>query len=77
TGLASKVKSFCVYWFLFLALHLIKRAFHVRSGGTICQVFALILPLRFLTFGRFLWCGFFRAEKFAAKPSFSEAAVKA
>ena len=40
-GWHSKVKSFCVYWFLFLALHLIKCAFNVRSGGTICQGFAL------------------------------------
>ncbi|HGF5158789.1 TPA: hypothetical protein ACF339_004476, partial [Vibrio parahaemolyticus] len=43
TGLASKVKIICVYWFLFLALHLIKCAFHVRSGGTRCEVFALLL----------------------------------
>ncbi|WP_229651289.1 hypothetical protein, partial [Vibrio parahaemolyticus] len=42
TGLASKVKSFCVYWFLFPDLHLIKSASHVRSGGTICKLFALI-----------------------------------
>ncbi|MCR9809140.1 hypothetical protein NB585_11725, partial [Vibrio parahaemolyticus] len=41
TGLASKAKNFCVYWFLFLALHLIKCAFQVRSGGTRCEVFAL------------------------------------
>ncbi|HHX8650504.1 TPA: hypothetical protein ACVO32_004392, partial [Vibrio diabolicus] len=42
TRLVSKAKSFCFYWFLFLALHLIKCAFHVRSGGTRCEVFSLI-----------------------------------
>ncbi|WP_219582800.1 hypothetical protein, partial [Vibrio parahaemolyticus] len=42
TGLESKVKSLDVYWFLFPALHQFKCAFHVRSGGTICKVFALI-----------------------------------
>ncbi|WP_229627673.1 hypothetical protein, partial [Vibrio parahaemolyticus] len=56
----SKVKSFCVYWFLFLALHLTKCAFHVRSGGTICEVFALILPFtvsnfRAISLVWFLW----------------------
>ncbi|EPF7755475.1 hypothetical protein ACSVMW_004541, partial [Vibrio parahaemolyticus] len=40
--MASKAKNFCVYWFLFLALHLIKCSSHVRSGGTRCKVFALI-----------------------------------
>ncbi len=32
--------------------------------------------LRFLTFGLLLWCGFFGADKFLAKISFSDAAVK-
>ncbi|EPD9007809.1 TPA: hypothetical protein ACQJO7_004671, partial [Vibrio parahaemolyticus] len=40
-GLASKAKSFCFYWFFLLALHLIKCAFQVRSGGTRCEVSAL------------------------------------
>ncbi|WP_219599938.1 hypothetical protein, partial [Vibrio parahaemolyticus] len=35
------VKSFGVYWFLFMPLHLNKCAFHVRSGGTRCVFFAL------------------------------------
>ncbi len=36
SGLASKVKSFSVYWFHFQTLHLNGRAFHVLSAGTIC-----------------------------------------
>ncbi|HHC7220948.1 TPA: hypothetical protein ACN38L_004886, partial [Vibrio parahaemolyticus] len=61
TGLASKAKSFCFYWFLFLALHLIKCASHVRSGGTICKVFALISVFtvsnfRAVSLVLFLWC---------------------
>ncbi|EPE3060495.1 TPA: hypothetical protein ACN37W_004829, partial [Vibrio parahaemolyticus] len=62
TGLASQVKSFDVYWFLFLALHLIKCAFHVRSGGTRCVFFALISVFTASNFlaislARFLFCG--------------------
>ncbi|HGS5252333.1 hypothetical protein, partial [Vibrio parahaemolyticus] len=60
TGLASKAKIFCVYWFLFLALHLIKYAFQVRSGGTRCEVFALSLSFtvsnfRAISLAWFLW----------------------
>ncbi|WP_229613549.1 hypothetical protein, partial [Vibrio parahaemolyticus] len=49
------------YWFLFLALHLIKCAFQVRSGGTRCKVFALISPFtvsnfRAISLVLFLWC---------------------
>ncbi|MCG6507878.1 hypothetical protein K6U15_14130, partial [Vibrio parahaemolyticus] len=44
TGLASKLKSFGVYRFRFLALHLKRSAFHVLSGGTICVVLALTSP---------------------------------
>ncbi|WP_229627755.1 hypothetical protein, partial [Vibrio parahaemolyticus] len=61
----SKGKSLDVYWFLFPDLHLIKCAFHVRSGGTRCEVFALtssftasnfwvISLVWFLCCGRFL-----------------------
>ncbi len=42
-GWHQRSKSFCFYWLLFLALHLIKCAFQVRSGGTRCEVFALNL----------------------------------
>ncbi|HHK8596974.1 TPA: hypothetical protein ACQYC5_004608, partial [Vibrio parahaemolyticus] len=61
TGLASKVKSFCVYWFLFLALHLVKYAFHFRSGGTRCEVFALsssftVSNFRAISLVLFLYC---------------------
>ncbi|MDK9520369.1 hypothetical protein, partial [Vibrio parahaemolyticus] len=37
-------KIFGVYRVLFLVLHLVKCAFHVLSGGTICGVFALTSP---------------------------------
>ncbi len=36
----------------------------------------LFRHLRFLTIGLLLWCGFFGADKFSAKLSFSDAAVK-
>ncbi|WP_219623730.1 hypothetical protein, partial [Vibrio parahaemolyticus] len=42
TGLESKGKSLDIYWFLFPDLHLIKCSYHVRSGGTRCEIFALI-----------------------------------
>ncbi|HHC6680786.1 hypothetical protein, partial [Vibrio parahaemolyticus] len=70
TGLASEVKSLGVYWFLFLALHRIKCAFHVRSGGTRCKVFALLSPFTVSNFWRFLWCGFFEAGAIFAKIMF-------
>ncbi|WP_218064965.1 hypothetical protein, partial [Vibrio parahaemolyticus] len=70
TGLESKVKSFDVYWFLFLALHLIKCPFHVRSGGTRCEVFALLSPFTVSNFGLFLWCGFFSSGKLSPKMRF-------
>ncbi|HGS5808268.1 TPA: hypothetical protein ACMD0U_004627, partial [Vibrio parahaemolyticus] len=59
-GLASAVKSFGVYWFLFLALHLTKCVFQVRSGGTRCEVFALSLSFtvsnfRAISLAWFLW----------------------
>ncbi|WP_237769239.1 hypothetical protein, partial [Vibrio parahaemolyticus] len=62
TGLASKVKSFGVYWFLFLTLRLNKCAFQVRSGGTRCVFFALISTFTVSNFlaislARFLFCG--------------------
>ncbi|MBS9844036.1 hypothetical protein, partial [Vibrio alginolyticus] len=62
TGLASKVKSFSVYWFLFQVLQLNGRAFHVLSGGTICGVFALASPFTVSNFlaislARLLLCG--------------------
>ncbi|EXF66709.1 putative membrane protein, partial [Vibrio parahaemolyticus AQ3810] len=52
--------SFCVYWSLFLTLHLIKCAFHVRSGGTRCEVFAVSLSFTVSNFRAtslvlFLW----------------------
>ncbi len=37
-------KFFGVYRVLFLSLHLVKCAFHVLSGGTICDVLALTSP---------------------------------
>ncbi len=57
----QRLKSFCVYWFLFLTLHLIKCAFRVRSGGTRCEVFALISPFTVSNFWAIslvwlLWC---------------------
>ncbi len=53
--------KFSVYWLRFLALHLIGRAFHVLSGGTICGVFALDSPFTVSNFwaislARFLLC---------------------
>ena len=41
-GIKGKISG--VYRFLFLALHLIKCAFHVLSGGTICVEFVVISP---------------------------------
>jgi hypothetical protein len=64
--LASKVKSFSVYWFLFQVLHLDGHAFHVLSGGTICGVSALTSAFTVSNFlaipwARFLLCGWFFA----------------
>ncbi|WP_219621748.1 hypothetical protein, partial [Vibrio parahaemolyticus] len=54
-------KFFGVYRVLFLSLHLVKCAFHVLSGGTICVVFALISPFtvsnfRAISLVWLLWC---------------------
>ncbi len=41
------------------------------------ELFSLLFHrLRFLTFGLFLWCGFFCAEMFSSKLGFFEAAVQ-
>ncbi|MFW1373513.1 hypothetical protein ACEV99_22725, partial [Vibrio parahaemolyticus] len=76
TGLASKVKSFCVYWSLFLALHLTKCAFQVRSGGTRCEVFALSLSFTVPNFQAISLVWFLWRWKFSAKISFFEAVVE-
>ncbi|HHI4977213.1 TPA: hypothetical protein ACP5VG_004929, partial [Vibrio parahaemolyticus] len=60
TGLKSEVKSLDVYWFLFSALHLIKCAFQVRSGGTRCEVLGLsssftVSNFRAISLAWFLW----------------------
>ncbi|MDF4443863.1 hypothetical protein, partial [Vibrio parahaemolyticus] len=70
TGLASKAKSFGVYWFRFLALHQNGRTFHVLSAGTICGALASILPFTVSNFGaislaRFLLYGQFSRHKFS------------
>ncbi|EPC4056322.1 hypothetical protein ACRZPB_004731, partial [Vibrio parahaemolyticus] len=70
TGFTSKAKSFGFYWLILLALHLIKCAFQVRSGGTRCEVLALSVSFTVSNFGLFLWRGFFGAEKFRAKQAF-------
>ncbi len=59
-GWYQRLKSFCFYWFLFLALHLNICAFQVRSGGTRCEVFALSLSFtvskfRAISLVWFLW----------------------
>ncbi len=54
-GLASKVKSFSVYWFRVLALQRVKCAFHVLSGGTICGVFASTSPFTASNFLAISW----------------------
>ncbi|HHY0483103.1 TPA: hypothetical protein ACVU4Q_004904, partial [Vibrio parahaemolyticus] len=63
-GIGIKAQSFGVYRFRFLALHLNGRAFHVLSGGTICEVSALLSPFTVSNFwaislARFLLCGWF------------------
>ncbi|WP_229643089.1 hypothetical protein, partial [Vibrio parahaemolyticus] len=73
TGLASEVKSLGVYWSIFLALHLIKYAFHVRSGGTRCEVFALtssftVSNFRAISLVLFLWwCGILGKKAFICR----------
>ncbi|MCV6070777.1 hypothetical protein OFP26_34930, partial [Escherichia coli] len=55
---------------LFLALHLFKRAFHVRSGGTRCEVFVLsssftASDFRAISLVLFLWwCGILGKKAF-------------
>ncbi len=41
------------------------------------ELFSLLFHrLRFLTFGLFLWCGFFSAEMFSSKLGFFDATVQ-
>ncbi len=49
---------------------MIKCAFHVRSGGTRCEVFALSLSFTVSNFRAISLACFFGAEKFSVKQAF-------